>query len=139
MALNTTFHTVQENVDTLGYQFGDSKQFKGCGAVQHNPSDDYQKNDLQNATVRKIRPSFVHAQTYKMNAEKVVDTFQAEINQRMWGSRDDMMEKFGRDVEKQMWADTLYTGCQLEHSFKDWQGKTGICKKIGRVYKFLFD
>lgn len=138
-ALNTTFYTVQQNIDTLGYHFGDALQFKGCGAIQHNPSDDYQKNELQNATTSKIRPAFVHAQTYKMNADTIVDTFQAEINQRIWESKERMMERFGRDVEKQMWADTLYTGCQLEHSFKIWKEKTGICKRIGRIYKFLFD
>ncbi|KAK4694050.1 alpha 1,2-mannosyltransferase, partial [Lecanoromycetidae sp. Uapishka_2] len=139
MALKSNFYTVQENIGTLGYQFGDAKNFKGCGAIQHDPSDDYQKNELRNTKVSKIRPAFIHAQTYKMNADTVVATFQAEINQRMWENKKSMVERFGRDVEKQMWADTLYTGCQLEHSFKDWQGKNGICKRIGRVYKFLFD
>ncbi len=139
MALNTSFYAVQENVETLGYHFGNSKEFKGCGAIQHNPSTDYQKYELHNTSITAPKPSFIHAQTYKMNAETVVNTFHAEINQRMWESKESMMERFGRDIEKQVWADTLYTGCQLEHSFKVWQGKSEICKKIGRVYKFLFD
>ena len=49
------------------------------------------------------------------------------------------MERFGRDVEKQLWADTLYTGCQLEGVFRAWRGKVGVCRRIGRLYKFLFD
>ena len=74
-----------------------------------------------------------------MNAARVVDFFNDDINQRMWGPKEPMIEKFGRDVEKQLWAETLYTGCQLEHVFKDWQGKHWVCKNIGGVYKTLFD
>ena len=74
-----------------------------------------------------------------MDAAAIPDIFNAEINQRLFGNKDHAVELLGRDVEKQMWADALYTGCQLEKAFKAWEGKTGICKKIGRVYKFLFN
>lgn len=138
MSLNSTFYTVSTNIETLGYNHDDN-QFKGCGAVQHNPSDDFAKTNLHNESTKEVGRSFVHAQTYKMDASKLPEVFQQDINQRMWGPEEAMVQKFGRDLEKQVWAETLYTGCQLEKSFRDWENKTGVCKKIGRVYKFLFD
>jgi alpha 1,2-mannosyltransferase len=142
MALNSSYYTVATNVATLGFRFNDQHEFKGCGTVQHNPLLDYSFRELHNASVTeasiKNAPSFIHAQTYKMDASKVADTFTAEINMRMWGAKEGIMEMFGRDVEKEVWSETLYTGCQLENSFKAWEGKTGVCKKIGRVYQFLF-
>ena len=51
-----------------------------------------------------------------------------------------MVEKFGRDLEKQLWAETLAVGCQFEKGyFGDWENRTQVCKRIGRVYKFLYD
>lgn len=140
MSLNASFHTVTTNVETLGYtQFHDN-QFKGAGMVQHNPEDDYGKNVLGNKGIKKIRPSFLHANTYKMDAAAMHDIFNMEIrSQRMWGETKEMVERFGRDVEKQAWAETLYTGCHLEHAFSAWANKTHVCKNIGRVYKFLYN
>ncbi len=73
-----------------------------------------------------------------MDAAVIPDKFNENINQRIFGDRDRVVELLGRDVEKQMWGDVLYTGCHLEKAFKAWEGKKGICKKIGRVYNFLF-
>lgn len=138
MALNSTFHTVHTNVEILGYH-NDDNQFRDCGDVQHNSIDDFQKHTLRNTTIKEVRRAFVHVQTYRMDAAKAPERFHNEINQRMWGPKEDMVKRFGRDLEKQLWAETLYTGCHLEASFKTWENSTGVCKKIGRVYKFLFD
>ena len=143
MALNSSYYTVAMNVATLGFRFSDEHEFKGCGTVQHNPLLDYSFRELHNTTITeaaiKNAPSFIHAQTYKMDASQMGDTFGAEINMRMWGPKEGIMEKFGRDVEKEVWSETLYTGCQLENSFRAWENKTGVCKRIGRVYKSLFN
>ena len=143
MALNSSYYTVAMNVATLGFRFSDEHEFKGCGTVQHNPLLDYSFRELHNTTITeaaiKNAPSFIHAQTYKMDASQIGDTFGAEINMRMWGPKEGIMEKFGRDVEKEVWSETLYTGCQLENSFRAWENKTEVCKRIGRVYKFLFN
>lgn len=136
MSMNASFYTVTTNVEELGFSHDDN-QFKGCGAAQFNPEDDYHSHTLYNESV-KLRHSFVHAQTYRMNAATVVELFHNEINQRMWGPKEKMIERFGFDLEKQLWAETLATGCQYESYFSDWVNKTMVCKKIGRVYKFLF-
>ena len=138
-SLNSTFYTVQNPVEELGY-IHDDNLFKGCGASQSNPEDDYDRHVLHDATITTPpRRAFVHAQTYKMNAGSVPELFHSEINQRMWGPKAAMVEKFGRDLEKQLWAETLAVGCQFESYFRDWENRTQVCKRIGRVYKFLYD
>lgn len=143
MALNnTSFYTVATPPQTLGFHTDGGKNFKGTAALQHSPSTDYQYHVLHNTPItdrKKIPVAFIHAQTYKMDAAAIADTFHSEINQRIFGSKDRVLSLFGRDVEKQMWGDALYTGCQLERAFRAWEGKKGVCKRIGRVYKFLFD
>ena len=138
--LNASFHAVTTKVETLGYTQVHDNQFKRAGMVQHNPSDDHGKNVLHDAAIGTVRPSFLHANTYKMDAAAMHDVFNVEIrSQRMWGPAKEMVARFGRDVEKQVWAETLYTGCHLEHAFGAWANKTHVCKKIGRVYKFLYN
>ena len=141
MALDASFYTVVTSPATLGFHTDEGKNFKGTAALQHSPHPDYQYHALQNSSIdpKNIPLAFVHAQTYKMDAAAIPDVFTTEINQRMFGDRDRVLELLGRDVEKQMWGDALYTGCQLEKAFRAWEGKKGICKKIGRVYKFLFN
>lgn len=74
-----------------------------------------------------------------MDAASLAYNFRLEVNKRMYGAKVEMVALFGRDVEKQFWAETVYTGCHLHASFKAWKDMTGICKKIGSAYKFLFD
>lgn len=140
MSLNASFHTVTTNIETLGYTQVHDNRFKGAGMVQHNPEDDYSKNILHNKEIKDVRPSFLHANTYRLDASEMHEIFNSEIrSQRMWGGTKGMIGKFGRDVEKQVWAETLYTGCHLEHAFSAWVNKTHVCKRIGRVYKFLYN
>ncbi|KAL9137407.1 MAG: hypothetical protein Q9175_001392 [Cornicularia normoerica] len=140
MSLNASFHTVTTAVEILGYTQVHDSQFKEAGKVQHSPEDDYGKNVLHNPEIKKARPSFLHANTHKLDASEMHEIFNNVIrSQRMWGGTTEMVARFGRDLEKQVWAETLYTGCHLEHAFSAWENKTNVCKKIGRVYKFLYN
>ena len=145
-SLNASFYAVATNIETLGY-FDEKQSFHGCGAIQFNPEDDFhhqqqqqQQDSNPNTNTSPPKRSFVHSQTHKMDASRVPATFHESINQRMWGPADAMKEKFGgRDIEKDLWAETLYTGCQLEHSFATWANKTNVCRNIRDVYHFLFN
>lgn len=140
MSLNASFHTVATNVATLGYTRKQDNEFKRTGMVQHNPGDDYGRNVLGSKEVEAVRPSFLHANTFKLDASELSEVFNNELtSQRMWGATKAMVERFGRDVEKQVWAETLYTGCHLEHAFSAWKNKKAVCKKIGQAYKFLYN
>lgn len=152
--LNASFHAVTTPIETLGYTQVHDNAFKRAGLVQHNPEDDYHSKNVlgdkgitttttktKTKTKKKMRPSFLHANVHKLDAAAMHDVFNVEIrSQRMWGPAADVRARFGgRDVEKEVWAETLYTGCHLEHAFGAWRNKTHVCQKIGRVYKFLYN
>lgn len=145
LALSAPFYTVITPPRTFGFHSSSESNFKGTAALQHSPSHDYQYHVLHNnsnidpSKIDEIPVSFIHAQTYKMDAAAIPDIFNSEINQRIFGSKERVLKLLGRDVEKQMWGDALYTGCQLERAFRAWEGEKGVCKRIGRVYKFLFN
>ena len=136
-ALNTSFSAVTTSVEELGYHNNDDHKFKGCGASHFNAEDDYAIHTLRDRTLTSPRRAFVHAQTYRMNAAQVVEYWHSEINGRMWGPKEAMKEKFGRDLEKQLWAETLAVGCQYPGYFSDWKANMGVCREIGRVYNFI--
>ena len=159
-SLNATFYTVTTPIHTLGYTQAHDERFIAAGLVQHNPTDDYNynndnnnnnnryaplapnQNPNQNQTNSSTRPSFLHANVYRTDASRMYDVFNDKIrSQRMWGSREETLARFGgRDVEKQVWAETLYTGCHLQGAFAAWRNRSdNVCTKIGRVYKFLFN
>ena len=141
--LNASFYTVTTGIHTLGYTQAHDKLFVPAGMVQHNPTDDYNYNRHRNIlanTTNIIRPSFLHANTISPDASKMYSIFTDNLrSQRMWGTREETIAVFGRDVEKQVWAETLYTGCHLQGAFSAWRNRTDVCRGIGRVYKFLFN
>ena len=151
-SLNATLYTVTTPIHTLGYTQAHDERFVAAGMIQHNPTDDYNYNHNHrgrddallptnsSSSINDIRPAFLHANVYKTDASKMYDVFNNRIrSQRMWGLREEMLERFGRDVEKQVWAETLYTGCHLQRAFGAWANRSDVCTKIGRVYKFLFN
>ena len=142
--LNASFYTVTAGIQTLGYTQAHDKLFVPAGMVQHNPTDDYNRNrrhhNIPANTTNVIRPSFLHANTISPDASKMYSIFTDTLrSQRMWGTREETIAVFGRDVEKQVWAEMLYTGCHLQGAFSAWRNRTDVCRGIGRVYKFLFN
>lgn len=152
-----SIYTVTTPPQTLGYTQSHDKAFIATGTIQHNPHDDYansttddvqnpeeeEKKKTKNETKRTPSPSFLHANTFKTDASKLPDAFNYVIaSQRMWGPKEETADGLfgGRDVEKQVWAEALYTGCHLQQgAFSAWRNETAVCTKIGRVYKFLFN
>ena len=107
--------------------------YQGAVSIQHDPRDDIDAS----ATV--ARPAFLHSQMYKLDAAEAPGWFYKEMNGRMYGSAEKVKEMvFNRDVEMEIWAEMLWTGCNLEKSFRAWEEKKGVCEGIAGVYHFLF-
>lgn len=149
-----SIYTVTTPPHTLGYTQSHDKAFIATGMIQHNPShhDDIhstnpqspeEEDDKKTQTTRKP-PPFLHAHIFKPDAAKLPDTFNyVTVSQRIWGPKEQTADALfgGRDVEKQVWAEALYTGCHLQRGVFGgaWGNATAVCTKVGRVYKFLFN
>jgi alpha 1,2-mannosyltransferase len=56
----------------------------------------------------------------------------------VWTTPEDLIKGLPVDVEKQLWAEILWTGCKLETNFEGWKKKTGICDGVKKYWKAPF-
>ena len=147
-ALNETFYATSENVRPIGHFKQDGK-FSGSAMVQYDPIQDY--NLTQNGIWRIMnesaapqpRPFFLHVNFPRLNPTKVFDheehtrNFQGK-EQRIWQSEKDIKERFGRDIEKEIWQEVKYVSCELEYKFETFKGKKGLCEKATKHYQGVF-
>ncbi|CAF9929337.1 MAG: hypothetical protein HETSPECPRED_007347 [Heterodermia speciosa] len=147
-ALNETFYATSENVRPIGHMKHDGK-FSGSAMVQYDPIQDY--NLTQNGIWRiknesaapQPRPFFLHVNFPRLNPTKVFDydehtrNFQGK-EQRIWQSEKDIKEKFGKDIEKEIWQEVKYVSCELEDKFETFKGEKGLCEKATKHYQGLF-
>ncbi|KAI9676135.1 MAG: hypothetical protein M1817_000880 [Caeruleum heppii] len=148
LALNASFYSVEQGIETLGYRSENDDVFHGTSMVQHNPIDDYaRRTRLHDSSIdtpppptpKPIRRLFVHVQMCKLNAAALPQKYRQEIKQRMWGPREGMQDRFGRDLERLVWDELVYTGCELEDHFVAWRDKKGVCTGVRATYRDLFD
>ncbi len=57
---------------------------------------------------------------------------------RAWTMPEDLIKGFPVDVEKQFWADILWTGCELETKFESWKNSTGVCQGVKKYWEAQF-
>ena len=141
VALDVPFYSVQEGVGTLGYFRADGS-FHGTAALQYHPNDDYelhQQHHMLSTPDGKPRQMFVHCQTIKADAAKMPAMYLGSVKGRMWGSVESVIQKFGTDLEKDLWDEVLFTACELERHFDAWKKSSGICETATRVYRALFE
>lgn len=137
-SLGAPFYSVAENIETIGWH-DESGGFHGTGMVQYDPSDDYRARVLHGPLAGLgPRRAFLHSSRHKLNAGRLPDTWRKEINQRMWGPPEAMVEKFGLDVERVAWDEILYTACDIPYVFQDWKGRADVCEDVRRVYESIF-
>ncbi|EAS37068.3 alpha-1,2-mannosyltransferase [Coccidioides immitis RS] len=55
---------------------------------------------------------------------------------RMWGAAEEMIDRIGHDVEKDLWRALKSTACDLEGKYKPWNEQPKLCEKIK---KFIVD
>lgn len=41
-------------------------------------------------------------------------------------------------MEEEVWREVKWTGCELERSFRDWEGRVGVCRNVTEVCEELF-
>ena len=137
-SLSAPYYSVAENIKTIGWH-DPSGEFHGAGMVQHDPYDDYTARVLGGPLADpRPRPAFLHSSRYKLNAGRLPETWKKEINQRMWGAPEGVVETFGVDVERAAWDEILYTACDIPYVFQDWKGRANVCEDVRRIHESMF-
>ena len=148
-ALGEPFYQVSEPICAIGHRT--EAGLAGSAMVQFNPIEDYklvQKGQwrVKGSKAPAPHPFFIHANFPKFNPATVFSEQHAvkpAFNDdgsytRAWTIPEETIKAFGRDVEKQFWADILWTGCELETKFESWKNSTGVCKGVKKYWEAQF-
>ncbi|KAJ5610905.1 hypothetical protein N7510_007624 [Penicillium lagena] len=148
-ALGEPFYQVSERICAIGHRTEGG--LAGSAMVQFNPIEDYkltQKGIWRAAGdngVKQPRPFFIHANFPKFNPATVFSkqAVNPAFNDdgsytRAWTIPDFVINEFGRDVEKEFWAEILWTGCTLENKFKSWKNQTAVCQDVKKYWTAVF-
>lgn len=115
MALNGSYYNVHAGVSVIG-DFVNG-QWETAGMKQGSPIDDFKENAgaVVNATAT---PMFVHHNIVKLDPEKLfehrlVTVKEGEKGRRLWGTKADTVEAFGRDLEKVVWEEVKIVACEI--------------------------
>jgi alpha 1,2-mannosyltransferase len=148
-ALGEPFYQVSERICAIGHSTQGG--LAGSAMIQFNPIEDYkltQKGIWRVAgddSVKQPRPFFIHANFPKFNPATVFS--EQAVNPafnddgsytRAWTIPESVINEFGRDVEKEFWAEILWTGCKLETKFKSWENRTAICQDVKKYWTAVF-
>ena len=141
LALGLPFYAVSEPVRGVGHAKNNPSQFYIFAMIQHDPLQDYERVK-HGHTVDKPRPFFVHANTPKWNAKNVLDKSPPYMLTKNINMEDSPAYVVPEDavaeipyVEKHLWEETLWVGCELETKFKDFQEKLpGICARLQEYF-----
>jgi alpha 1,2-mannosyltransferase len=148
LALNKPFYAVSEPVKAVGHPKSEPGKFFVFAMIQHDPLQDYERVQ-HNREVKQPLPYFVHANTPKWNAKNVFDhslpydlTWDLQHNEvsAFMVPKENVAEIAG--VERQMWEELKWVGCELEHKFKDFEDsdkKGHICEKIKDYFARVLD
>lgn len=138
VALNATYYRIKTPAASLGRHDGVTQ--KGTAMVQHLPSDDLKH---ESAGLEIIRPMFLHSNTPKMNAGHLIDegdllAADGETRLRLLGSKEELVKRFGFDVEQSVWDLMVQTGCELQDIIEEWKGRERMCERLAEHYKKVF-
>ncbi|THX26939.1 nucleotide-diphospho-sugar transferase [Aureobasidium pullulans] len=133
VAVDASFYQVSEPVKILGYD--DNGELRGVAMLQSNPVDDY-------IALVKPLPFTIHANFPKMDPNTLFNLDGPAINhrtgehRRLWGEKDKLIQTFGMDVERELWAEIRHVACTLGGVFVHWKAdaprdwKKGTCELV---------
>ena len=147
--LGKPFYRTNEHVGTIGYIDPTTSEFHGGAMIQYHPGDEWlalhgnvtEKEKLAN---KKPRPSFLHANSPKMNVahlfdDKEIFVLGTDQRLRLWGDKNLLTVMFGCDIEKLVWDEMRHMACELDTVLEDFKGRWMICERANTHYREFFD
>ncbi|KAF9893213.1 hypothetical protein FE257_011636 [Aspergillus nanangensis] len=150
-AVNEPYYAVSERVQPLGHP--KEGGLSGSAMAQSDPIGDYAlttqgKWRVQDPSVDKPpRVFFVHANYPKFNPAEEVFGLKFETaptvgpdgaESRAWTAPEDVLKRFGYDVEKNYWEEIKWASCNPDIEFRTWEIKSEICDKVVSYWNHVF-
>jgi len=151
-ALGAPFWAVQTPIKTIGYfDDGGEGPWHATGMLQAHPGLDFTRfgrgDHAQNEDDPAIPGAFLHSEQHKPNAGRYSRLWQTSVRQRMWQPLDEMVARFGYDIERAVWEEIVWTACGPElhgHVFRDWVDNAefvdegDVCAQARGVFEVMF-
>ncbi|KAF7170393.1 hypothetical protein CNMCM5623_002867 [Aspergillus felis] len=152
-ALGEPFYAVSERVQALGHWKPDGQGLSGSAMAQADPVEDHtltsqDKRRIIDPSVAKApRVFFIHAHYPKFNpAENVfgakwetAPTLKADGSEgRAWTAPEDVVNRFGYDVERNYWEEIKWVSCDPNTEFRTWENKAEVCQKVESYWQNVF-
>jgi alpha 1,2-mannosyltransferase len=150
-ATNHSFFAVSERVRKIG-RIGTDGVLKEAAMVQFSPLEDWiltseglwRVQDTRDADLPS--PFFVHAHRPKFNPVSIWDKKSFRLNflrsdgspRRGWVESAEVMGAFGWDLERAVWKEMRWVGCELEGKLESWKGREGVCKRLEKHFEAVF-
>lgn len=131
-ALNNTYYQVREGAQPVGRHLNGTYRYGGM--LQYNPHDDYeqqQKNQVPFRESEHPESVFFHLNGAKPNPQ---DWLNNQHGLRLWGPLSEMMRRFGRDLEREIWEKIIYVACTLGKSLNCLKDSADLCDKLNKSW-----
>ncbi|TAQ84615.1 hypothetical protein B7494_g7063 [Chlorociboria aeruginascens] len=138
---NNSYYQVRERSDSIGYI--DHKGFwQGATIIQYDLLDDYERQtapggDVGQRETEGRRPAFLHYSGFKLNPSTFLDRL--ETGKRMLGPLGQTLDKFGFDIEKDIWEDVIHVGCSYGSFFSEWKTPAKICGQLEEFWGSILE
>ena len=141
LALGSSFYAVSEPVKGIGHAKNSPSEFYIFAMIQHDPLEDYERV-THGRGVDSPRAFFLHANTPKWNPKNVLDKVAPYMLTKSINMEDSaayvVPEEYIAEipgVERHLWEETKWVGCELETKFKDFREKLpGICQRLQEYF-----
>lgn len=140
-AVSAPFYQVKKCVDTIGYY--EAGRYHGVAMLQYDPAHDTTGAGAgagDAATTKKPTPFAVHHNYPKLDPvllfgdDPVTGAAVGRAGggyHRLLGDKETTEQRFGRDVEREMWDEIAYVACELGDGFRDWRALPATSERKG--------
>jgi alpha 1,2-mannosyltransferase len=142
------FHQVKKCVDTIGYY--EHGSYHGGAMLQYDPTQDSTSTEASVTTMETPPDAFsVHHNIPKYDPVQLFDLgvlidAKTGIPHRLIGTKEETLQRFGRDIEAELWEEIDHVSCKLGDQIVGWntmptsQDVAGTCDKVRWYRKEVF-
>ncbi|TVY58637.1 Alpha-1,2-mannosyltransferase MNN22 [Lachnellula suecica] len=134
-ALDLPYYQVREATVEMG---GQVMEWYYVGIAQSHPGDDYARQLKAPDTTTRVTPeakiALIHHSWTKLSPAFMILQRYNRVWERMWGTQAQTIEKYGYDLEDEVWQEVMYVGCGAVR-FLPAKEDREQCEKLTSIWK----
>lgn len=136
-ALDLPYYQVREATVEMG---GQVMEWYYVGIAQSHPGEDYARQLNAPGTLTRVTPDakivLIHHSWTKLSPAFMILQRHTRDWERMWGTQVQTIEKYGYDLEDEVWQEVMYVGCGAMR-FLPVKEDREQCEKLTSIWKTI--